>query len=371
MATSRRRKSLSVISQLEKEPYRFNFYQAVRVLEYAAMRSRKDGQTASAPLSLQAPPSQEFLHFETRQSLSFTPAEVTHVFREAVESKQHAHTQQWHMTVAFMGLTGNQGVLPYHLSEAILREIRKKNTSLKEFFEIFNHRAISMMYRAWAKYQLPASFETHKLRNQRGNDSATNVLMSLMGLGLPSLQYRQPYSDESLIPISGFLSRGTCSAAGLASMIKARFGLEAKIHQFSGTISELTPDVMSRLGMQNNALGKNTFLGASCYHYAGKFTVAITPKSIEEFDQLSPGSPLVRSLMAFVTQAVGSELVFDIDVSLQSERVTQTQLTHNREYEPTLGWNTVLGTASQSLSSMSVRMSSDIAPPDDTLPLAS
>ncbi|HEY7773108.1 MAG TPA: type VI secretion system baseplate subunit TssG [Marinagarivorans sp.] len=372
MATTRRRKSLSVIEQLTREPYRFNFYQAVRTIEFAAIRAREADNTVSAPLSLQAPPSQEFLRFNTRQQLSFAAADITKVFQgDNSEAGQKTPESQWQMTVAFMGLTGAQGVLPYHMTEAILRELKNKNTGLHDFLEIFNHRAVTMMYRAWAKYQIPANFETHKIRRRRGNDSATHALLSLMGLGLPSLQYRQPYSDESLIPLSGFLSRGTCTASGLASMIKTRFGLCAEIKQFTGAYSELTPDIMTRLGMQNNALGQSTFLGSRCYSCTGKFTVAIKPNNHEEFDSLAPGTPLVRSLISFIQQAAGPELIFDVDVSLAGERITNTRLHETPEYAPTLGWNTVLGTANQALSSLSVRMSSEITPPDDTLPMAS
>ena len=372
MATTRRRKSLSVIEQLKQEPYRFNFYQAVRTIEYAAIKAQQADNTVSAPLSLQAPPSQEFLRFKTRQQLSFSPADVVKVFQgRNSEPDSQVPENQWQMTVAFMGLTGAQGVLPYHMSETILRELKQKNTGLHDFLEIFNHRAITMMYKAWAKYQIPISFETHKIRARRGNDSATHALLSLMGLGLPSLQYRQPYSDESLIPLSGFLSRSTCTASGLASMIKARFGLSAEIKQFTGTYSELTPDIMTRLGSQNNALGQNTFLGSKCYSCTGKFTVAIKPNNHDEFDSLAPGTPMVRALISFIRQAAGPELIFDLDVSLAGESITNTQLHQTPKYAPTLGWNTVLGTANQALSSLSVRMSSEITPPDDTLPMAS
>jgi type VI secretion system protein ImpH len=386
MATTRRRKSLSIIDQLIAEPYRFTFFQAVRMVEFAAIAAHKAGSSVSAPLLLPAPPLQEFLRFKTRQQLSFTPADVTRVTygdqrRDPGKPSDNnldnhmlsdvSGLKQWQMTIAFMGLTGAQGVLPYPMTETLLREIKNKNTGLYDFFEIFNHRAITMMYKAWAKYQRPISFESHKIRATRGNDSITHGLLSLMGLGLPSLQFRQPYSDESLIPLSGFLARGTCTASGLASMIAARFGLMAEIKQFTGTYSELTPDIMTRLGGQNSQLGTTTFLGSRCYHCTGKFTVAITPKNHAEFDLLAPGTPLVRSLIVFIRQAVGSELIFDVDVALSGERVSAVRLLKTKSYAPTLGWNTVLGKANQSLSSLSVRMSSEISPPDDTLPLAS
>ena len=372
MATPRRRKSLSVIEQLLNEPYRFDFFQAVRTIEYAANSSLNESDAVSAPLSLQAPPSREFLRFKARQQLSFTPSEITEVtHKEITTGNAQTPKVQWQMEIAFMGLTGSEGVMRYYLSEAVLKQLKLKNNGLRDFLEIFNHRAITLYYKAWAKYQMAANFETQKLHSQEEKDPITQILLSLIGLGLPSLQYRQPYSDESLISLAGFLSRGTCTANGLERMLRSRFKLDVAIKQFTGAFSELTDDIVTKIGTQNNALGQNTFLGSRCHHSAGKFTVAIKPRNTMEYEALAPGSPLIRSLMSFVRQAAGPELIFDLEVARTYAQTPSTQLRTTATYAPTLGWNTLLGSSSNNTDLLLVRMSSDLLPPDDTLPLAS
>ena len=42
MATARRRKSLNLIEQLQTEPQRFDFFQAVRLLESASQQNTED-----------------------------------------------------------------------------------------------------------------------------------------------------------------------------------------------------------------------------------------------------------------------------------------------------------------------------------------
>lgn len=369
----------SLIQQLYQSPYRFDFYQAVRIIEYAANCAQNGAGGVSAPLSLKAPPSREFLQFNTQQTLAFSASDITAVEKiENDENNNPAHSPstqpaQWRMTVTFMGLTGTQGVMPFYLSEAMISQLKLKNTGLRDFLEIFNHRAVTLYYKAWSKYQFGPSYEAHKIRHHTEKDAITDSLLSLIGHGLPSLQYRQPFDDESLIPLSGILSRDTCSATGLASMIRELFDLDVEIKQFTGAYSELTDDIVSKLGMQNNRLGENTFLGSKCHHCAGKFTVAITPRNNDEHDALAPGSPLVRALMAFVRNAAGPEMEFDLEVMHTDYKIPCTQLRDTDTYQPTLGWNTLLGQATDADDShlLSVRMSSEILPPDDTLPLAS
>ncbi len=372
MGTTRRRKSISLTEQLTQEPYRFNFYQAVRAIEYAANCKSHGRQAVNAPLSLKAPPSREFLRFNAKTKLAFNSSDIESIEQVAFEKEEDANASslQWLMEVTFMGLTGSQGVMPFYLSEAVLKQLKLKNEGLRDFLDIFNHRAITMYYKAWSKYQLGSSYESHKIREQDEKDDITHALLSLVGLGQSTLQYRQPYDDESLLPLSGFLSRDTCTASGLTNMISHMFQLDVNIKQFTGTYSELTDDIVTKIGKQNHALGQSTFLGSQCHHSAGKFTVVITPRDTDEYDSLAPGSPLVRSMMSFIRHAAGPELEFDLEIIHTDDQIPSVQLITSPEYTPTLGWNTILGN-NEEAGLLSVRLSSEILPPDDTLPLAS
>ena len=60
-------------------------------------------------------------------------------------------------------LTGPSGVLPRHYTEMLLRWERDRKDDEKHapraWFDLFNHRFISLFYRAWTKYRFPVAYE--------------------------------------------------------------------------------------------------------------------------------------------------------------------------------------------------------------------
>lgn len=372
MATTRRRKSLAVTDQLNNEAYRFDFFQAVRLLERSAALHPEQRSQGGEPVPRTQP--RHTVRFTGRPQLSFQAADIDLI--RPLDAEEHDEPQ-WEMVVNFMGLTGSQGVMPYYLSEIVLRELRNKNPALKDFLDLFNHRAIALYYRAWHKYQLPACFEEARQQRQQGNDLFTDALLSLAGLGSKELAHRLPIADDALAGFAGLLSRPICTADGLRGMIKQYFGIETRIQQFQGQWQALPDDVQSRLpgpmaprGL-NNILGRNTLLGASSYQIQNKFTVAIDELTYRQFMDIAPGSRKLEALKAFIHFSVGSELDFDIEVTLSDREVPPAQLSNQPDYQPLLGWNTHMSHPTREARKTRVRISQDIYAPDDSLPLAS
>src|SRR4029077_1035792 len=97
------------------------------------------------------------------------------------------------MTVAFMGLTGPSGMLPRHYTELLIRlekeEKGPERCALRDWFDLFNHRIISLFYRAWEKYRFYIPYE-RKEYSLGEPDAFTRALLSLIGLGTPRLRDR-------------------------------------------------------------------------------------------------------------------------------------------------------------------------------------
>src|SRR5262245_18194950 len=166
MATQNGRADPPLERVLFEEGYRFDFFQAVRVLE----RLYPNRQ----PVGRDALPSQEVVRFRSHLSLSFPPSAI-HEIERLQDGRGPAQ-----MTVAFMGLTGLLGVLPRHYTELLLERVRHKDQTLRDFLDFLNHRLISLFYRAWEKYRFPIAYERAMVQ-QKGYDRFSLHLFDLLG----------------------------------------------------------------------------------------------------------------------------------------------------------------------------------------------
>ena len=168
---------------LQDEPYRFEFFQAVRLLEKIHTEKKPVGDTAL--------PYEEVARFRSRIAMDFPSSEIHEILQTEDGSTDETKTE---VIVNFMGMAGVSGVLPSHYTELVLDRIRHRDTTLWSFLDIFTHRAVSLFFRAWSKYRFPVGYE-------RGDDSFTGFLFDFAGLGTKGLRGRSTIEDESLLAI--------------------------------------------------------------------------------------------------------------------------------------------------------------------------
>jgi len=292
MSTKSWRKSSSVIKQLTDRPYDFSFEQAVRLLERStSLRITQSEKANCNPVARFMPPATEFIRFSTRQSLSFPAASIYSV----KASLKKAKIDQWKMDVNFIGLTGSNGVLPYHYTETVLKRLKVKDKSIANFFNLFNHRTTSLFYQSSSKYNFPVEYERKRLRSAENKDDYTKAMLSLIGFGTNYIENRLYTKDESLIFYAGLLTQKVRTATGLKQIIQNHFSIPVEIKEFIGQWQELVPDVRTRLpGIkvdgQNNCLGKSVMLGRKGWFAQGKVSIILGPLSTEQLHKFSPGT---------------------------------------------------------------------------------
>lgn len=346
MSTQGRRKSSSVIQQFKEQPYNYSFFQAVRLLERSAAHEKNTNKNrANNPAALFLPPATEAIRFHTHQTLSFPSAEIS----ELEDIKRKSGKEQWNLLVNFMGLTGGCGVLPYHYTELILQRLKVKDTSIQHFFDLFNHRTISLFYQASSKYKLPIEYERKKLNQPvtRQRDDQTQALLSLIGLGTGYLTDRLHTKDESLLYYSGLFTQQIRTSTGLKQILSSHFDIPVEINEFIGQWQDLIDDVRTRLPGkenpqgQNNHLGKSVMLGRKGWFAQGKISIMLGPLDSQQLHKFSPGTKTLKALNELVHLYAGMEYNYDFIIQIKRADIPD-KIQLNSKKPPIIGWNTWL-----------------------------
>jgi type VI secretion system protein ImpH len=342
-ATSRPDRA-TVVQRLRDEGHRFDFFQAVRVLERIARSRSAEGDPARLPVGYDHPPAGEAVRFRAVASHAFPAGAIREV--RAPEPRQPEGPPP-EMVVAMLGLVGPSGVLPRHYTSLLVERIREKDLALRDFLDLFHHRTISLFYRAWEKYRFPAAYERSQL-GQAGpeEDLFTRCLYCLVGLGTGGLRRRLEFDDEALLFYAGLFAHGLPSAVALEGMLADYFRLPTRLRQFQGQWLCLARDDRSALPGppcpegQHNRLGSDVVAGERVWNVESKFRVRLGPVPYAQFRRFVPSGPALQPLCQMVRTFVGPQFDFDVQLVLRSDEVPQCHMAADAPDPPRLGWNT-------------------------------
>ena len=309
-------------AELLARGYRFDFFQAVRLLE--RLESERE------PVGLDGPPSREIVRFRTRVSLEF-PASSIHEVKETDGGVPE-------MTVAFFGMTGPLGVLPHAYTELLVERTRKQDRAFWEFLDLFNHRFLSFFYRAWEKYRFPIAYE----RNRR--DPFTEYLFDLIGMGTRGLAGRLSVRDQGLLLYAGLIAQRPHSATALESILRHHFGVAVAVEQFLPQWLVLDEEFRARLGTANSAPGMSLVCGDRIRNAQSKFRVRVGPMPLSAYLSFLPGGTSFSQIADLTRFLAGMEFDFDVQLVLAAAEVPECQLSAAAPTPPLLGWTTWLTT---------------------------
>jgi type VI secretion system protein ImpH len=340
-----------MLRRLEQEPYRFDFQQAVRMLRLLSRQSTTPRRSVGRNHS----PQEEIVRFRSLVSHRF-PSAAIHSYRPAPQpASPDQSPAPPEMVVSFLGLTGPSGVLPRHYTQLLIDRVRQKDFALRDFLDLFNHRIISLFYRAWEKHHFPIAYEeTASNPDARDEDLFTRCLYCLVGMGTGGLRNRLELDDRTLLHYGGLLAHWPRNALSLEAMVADYFGLRVSVLQFYGQWLYLSDDNQSRLEdgdghtESNNQLGWNVVVGDRVWGVESKFRVRLGPLSYQQFQRFMPGGDCLVPVGQLVRTYVGSDLDFDIQPVLQREDVPCARLGGDETAPSCLGWNTWIRTAGMS-----------------------
>jgi type VI secretion system protein ImpH len=323
-----------LLGSLFGDPQGFEFFQAVHLLERL--------YPECAPVGEFADPNDEVVRFETPSGVAFPASEIRSL-------EQATDDGPARMTVNFFGLTGPQGVLPLDYSLYAAARGRAGDHALKDFLGLFEHRLISLFYRAWAKSHPTAGFGRSATSDagaeaERTRDWLTAQLLSVVGLGTPGLQNRLPLSDESLLYYAGLLSLPSRPAAALEQLIGDHFDVPCEVEQFVGAWYPLSRSAQTALGDELGSLGGGAVAGDEVWDQQGRVRVRIGPLTRLRYDEFLPGGGSHEALRALTRFYGNDQFDFEIQLVLARDEAPRFQLGADDAPLP-LGWCTWLRTA--------------------------
>lgn len=312
---------LNLTRYLESNASRFDFFQAVRLIECANPDKPRIGESLR--------PKDDAVRFGQDADLAFQAAAITRYERETGDRPQR-------LQVGFMGLLGPNGPMPIHITEYV--RDRKRNSAdltLGSFVDIFHHRMVSLFYRAWSSAQPTVSLD------RKETDRFSNYVGSMFGMGEAALRDRDALPDFAKLHYAGLLANQTRHPAGLSTILLGFFKLPVTVEEFVGHWMDLPVETRSRLGALDGSgmLGVSTVLGEKVWDRQHKFRIVIGPLSWNDFQRMLPGGDSLKRLVAWVRNYVGLTLDWDVRLILKEQEVPELRLGGQSR----LGWGTWVG----------------------------
>jgi len=312
---------VAFFESLARKPWEYDFFHAMRVIECLHPQLPRIGRAAR--------PAQEAIRLGQEPSLDFASTVVSAVQPPAAGGARR-------IEVRFLGMLGPNGPLPLHLTDyARERILHGGDATLARFLDVFNHRFLSLFYRAWAQAQPAVAHD------RPGEDRFPIYIGSLFGLGSARMRNRDTVPDPAKLFHAGLLSRQVRNRDGLESLLRNYFKVPVRVEEFAGHwLKVARPDEM-RLGKQDASvmLGRGAVLGARIWDRQHSIRVRIGPLDLQRYESLLPGGADIEALVDWMRTYLCLELAWDLCLVLREDQVPPVRLGQYGR----LGWTTWLG----------------------------
>jgi len=311
------RDEIDSLTVLPDESDAFSFFQLIALLERFYPDAPAVGGATEA--------GRERIRFRALPSLAFPPADIAAVAPEGGRIG---------VTVTFLGLFGPASPLPASFTEELLGDDPGQET-VRDFLDLFNHRLISFVYKAWKKYRYYAQFRPE------ADDVFSSYLFALMGMP-PQAIPGTLIDRRRLLGHAGLLGLNCRSASVLERVLGHYFAVPVQIEEGVERRVTIPEPQCHRLGGRRTSLGVDWLLGEKLPDRAGKFRIWIGPVARDAFRSFLPDGANHKALIELVTLLLRDPLDFDVRVLLEPGELEPWRL--GGPPSP-LGWFLWLGNA--------------------------
>lgn len=318
---------LTALERLATEPHRFTLFAALRLLEQTFGTHPRLGEARRA--------ADDAVRLGQAPHLSFAPSDVC-TFERLEDEGASVAAERIQLEQYSFGMFGPNGVLPRHLTEYAYEWRRQReDATFVDFVNVFQHRLISLFYRAWAESDPATCFD------RPDSDRFALYIGALIGLSPRSARARDAAPDYAKLSRAGHFGSQVRSAEGLEVILADYFGLAVELRPFVGAWMEVPEDFYCRLGGDPEAagLGSTATLGAASWQCQHKFELVLGPLTLDTFRNFLPGARGLRELHALVRLYTNDEWSWQLRLLLRDVEVPGVRLGTTGQ----IGWTTWLG----------------------------
>lgn len=331
------------------EPWKFDFYQAVKLIEGWVRQNRIDfGEPEPEPVGSTPDPADDAVVFRANVDLSFRPSDIRGIELDPRDSDIPR------LEVDFMSLTGARGPMPHFYTELIRERRRLGDTAMRDFFDIFNHRAISLLYRVRQRNR--PTLQTGPVTDH----PFARYLLSFCGLrgdGLethfnhfdpsddPNAPPEQPVTARDLIYYAGILWHRSRSMHGLEQLLSHYYGFPVKGRELQGRWIRLADEARTALttGTRHNRLGISAVAGSRIWDPQSGFELHLGPLGWQSFVDFLPSGSRFKSFSRLTKFYVRGSFDFSTRITVKAPEIYPNRPPLSaRGNDLRLGWTTWL-----------------------------
>lgn len=327
-----------VLARLRKTPWKFSFT--------ALMRRFGAAHPEQPRIGLARRPQQEPFRLGQTAALTFAPREIadvvlagegTHALPSAIPVRSGNNPSLPMVRLYGLGLLGPNGPLPLHYTELVRERTENYNDStLADFLDVFHHRYLTHMYRAWAQAQAAAGLD-------RADDETFSCYIAQL-TGHDPLEIRDSVlPSHARMAASTHLSREARNPDGLAQTLGRFFAVPVQLQEFVMHWIHIDEEDKTRLGTprMSSMLGVGALLGDVVPDRQNKFRLVLGPLQLEQYLRFTPQGKDLPMLVEWVRGFIGYEFVWELELRVRIDSAPPARLDGTEK----LGWSTWLGDA--------------------------
>ncbi|WP_395479950.1 type VI secretion system baseplate subunit TssG [Candidatus Curculioniphilus buchneri] len=262
----------TLLTDVEKFPWRFSLFSLLR---YIDARSNSAYPLGRAPL-----PRYDIIRLGQSPTMVFVTQQIASIVTNKVKRKR--------IEIYDFGLFGPDGPLPLFLTEyAYQCQHQDNDARLTEFFNLFHHRLITLLYRAWADTQACISLD--RSDSHRFN----NYVACLIGKKY-SLQDNNRLSLVCYY-MSGHFTRRIRNSSGLVQILEHYFRVPVTLRENLFSWITLSENQQFKLS-KSIPLGYRSYLGIAIPDRKLTIEIILGPLSKQQYQDFMINSSKSRSM---------------------------------------------------------------------------